>query len=76
VFFLPGNFSADPVEITSVVPQGMAIFVGLGGAKRSTVEPPPFFGSAEEEMAACSTAATDTLVQVSASINGQESQVW
>jgi hypothetical protein len=75
VYFLPGNFSADPVEISSVVLQGMAIFVGLGGAECSTVEPPAFFGSTEEEMAACATAATDTLVQVSASINGRESQV-
>lgn len=72
VFFIPGNFSPEPKEITCVVPQGMAIFVGLGGAECSTVEPPPFFGSNEEELRACAVAATDALVEVSVSINGEE----
>lgn len=41
VFLLPVCFSPDPREITCVVPQGMAIFVPLGSAMCSTVEPPP-----------------------------------
>lgn len=72
VFFLPGNFSGEPTEVTCVVPQGMAIFVSLGGAGCTTVEPPPFFGRDEAELTECAIAATDALVEVNVSINGEE----
>lgn len=72
VFFLPGNFTGEPTEITCYVPQGMAIYVGMGGAGCTTVEPPPFFGRNEAELTECAIAATDALVEVTVTINGQE----
>ncbi len=72
VFFLPGSFTPEPPEvITCVVPTGVAVFVGLGGAECSTVEPPPFFGRDEAELAACAAANIEAMT-VSATIDGQE----
>jgi hypothetical protein len=53
------------------VPTGTHIFVGLGGAECSTVEPPPFFGRDEAELADCAAANTETMT-VTATIDGQE----
>jgi hypothetical protein len=72
VFFLPGSFTPDPPEvITCVVPAGVAIYAGFGGAECSPVEPPPFFGRDEAELAACAAANTATMT-VTATIDGQE----
>jgi hypothetical protein len=72
VFFLPGSFVPEPPEIiTCVVPTGTHIYIGLGGAECSTVEPPPFFGRDEAELAACAAANTEAMT-VSATIDGQE----
>jgi hypothetical protein len=72
VFFIPGNFSPEAVTITCVVPAGTAVYVGLGGAECSSVEPPPFFGRNEEELRACAISVTDTVTDIQFSINGQE----
>lgn len=72
VFLLPGSFTGEPASVTCVVPEGAAIFVAAGGSGCSTVEPPPFFGRNEEELRACAMANTDAIVDVQASINGEE----
>jgi len=72
VFFLPGNYTGGPVTITCVVPEGTALYILLGGASCTTVEPPPFFGRNEEELRACATAHVDPVRGFRASINGQE----
>jgi len=72
VFFLPGTFSFDQAIQTCVVPEGTAIFVSVAGNECSTVEESPYFGRDEEDLRACATAATDTVTDVQASINGQQ----
>jgi len=72
VFFLPANYLERPVTITCVVPEGVAIFLTLGSANCSTVEPPPFFGRNEEELRACAAAHVDSLGGSWVYINGQE----
>ena len=74
VFFLPGDATGEPVTTPTicVVPEGMAIFVFVGGSSCTTVEPPPFFGRNEEELRACAAAATDGVTDLQASINGEE----
>lgn len=72
VFLLPTSFTFEPFTITCVVPEGMAIFVSGGGTGCSTVEPPPFFGRNEQELRACTTANMDAIMEVQASVNGQE----
>lgn len=76
VFFLPGNFTPNPTNMTCVVPEGVAILVTLGGSECSTVEPPPFFGRDEAELAACATATNDVnpipIAAITVTINGQE----
>ena len=74
VFFLPGDATGEPVTTPTicVVPEGMAIFVFVGGNSCTTVEPPPFFGRNEEELRACAAAATDGVTDLQASINGEE----
>ncbi len=73
VFFLPGNFTGAPSTTTAtcVVPEGVAIFVGVGGNECATVEPPPYFGRDEEDLRACAVAATDGVTNLQASINGE-----
>jgi hypothetical protein len=70
MFFLPSHYASE--SITCVVPEGTAIFVSLGGAFCSTVEPPPFFGRNEEELRACAANVTEGVTDNQASINGEE----
>jgi hypothetical protein len=53
VFFLAG--AEQSLERSCVVPLGTHIFVPLVGSECSTVEPPPFFGKDEAELATCAT---------------------
>lgn len=71
VFFLPANFTGEPLTHDCVVPAGKAVFFLIIGSECSTVEPPPFFGSDEEELRACAEATTDQFTGISASINGE-----
>ena len=74
VFFLPANFGPPGPTVTCVVPEGVAIYLPLGGANCSTVEPPPYFGRDEDELRACAATATDAypIASHAVSINGQE----
>ena len=76
VFFVPGYFG-EPTDgglphRTCTVAEGTAIYIGTIGAECSTVEPPPYFGRDEAELRACAETATDAVVDVGASINGQD----
>jgi len=74
VFFLPANFGPPGPTVTCVVPEGVALYLNLGGSDCSTVEPPPFFGRDEDELRACAVTATDAYpIAIQAlRINGQE----
>jgi hypothetical protein len=72
VFFLPGAYTPESFERTCVVPEGVALFVGIGGSECSTVEPPPFFGRNEQELRECAAAFTDTITDLHLTINGEE----
>ena len=72
VFFLPGVFTPEPLDVACLVPAGAAVFVPVGGAECSTVEPPPFFGRDEAELRACAEAHTDSYTAVAVSVDGRE----
>jgi hypothetical protein len=72
VFILPGNFAGGIVERTCVVAEGTAIYVLVAGTTCSTVEPPPYFGSTEDELRACASAGTDEITDFEARVNGHE----
>jgi hypothetical protein len=57
VFFLSG--AEHSLERSCVVPLGVHIFVPLVGSACSTVEPPPFFGRDEADLARCATDAVN-----------------
>jgi len=71
VFFLPVNYLGGHITRTCIVPAGMAIYVPVGEANCSTIEPPPFYGRNEKELQACATAVADTITDVTVSINGE-----
>ncbi len=72
VFFLPASYTEEPPsDLTCIVPAGTALLVSVGGSECSTVEPPPFFGRDEAELAACAEAFTDTITSMEASIDGE-----
>jgi hypothetical protein len=72
VFFLPGNWTGEVLEVTCVVAEGTAIYVWVSGAQCSTVEPPPFFGRTEDELRACATENADRLTNIELRINGHD----
>lgn len=72
VFLLPGSFTPEPREITCTVPQGVAIFVPLGSAACTSVDPPPYFGANEEELTECANDSLTMVQEVGISINGEE----
>ncbi len=76
VFFLPAQYvesdpEAAPESYHCVVPEGVALYVTVGGAGCTTVEPPPYFGRDEAELTACAMEMADTITDMEASINGQ-----
>ena len=73
VFILPGTFLPEPPdEVTCVVAEGLTIYVPVGSAECSTVEPPPFFGRDEAELLACAEAFVLPVADIGleATING------
>jgi len=71
VFFLPAAFVPEPYDRTCVVPAGTALYIAVGGASCTTVEPPPYFGRNEEELRACAAAQAYT-VPHQITIDGQD----
>jgi len=71
---VPANFGPPGPTVTCIVPEGVAIFLNLGGADCSTVEPPPFFGRDEDELRTCAATATNAypIATQTLIINGQE----
>lgn len=73
VFFLPTPFNLngeEDRELHCTVPQGVAIYLGFHGSSCSTVEPPPWFGETEEELATCARAMEAGLEDSIITING------
>ncbi|HEV2127948.1 MAG TPA: hypothetical protein VGR22_04945 [Thermomicrobiales bacterium] len=66
VFFIPGNMPP------CTVPAGIAIFLPVAGTECSTLEPPPFHGEGEDELAACAAADGDRYTNISVVVNGEE----
>ena len=61
VFYLASNLmTTDTVPCT--VPTGKSIFFAIANVECSTVEPPPFFGSTEEELRDCARSWADHIV--------------
>lgn len=73
VFFVPALYTApEPGQHqTCVVPTDTALYVTVASAECSTVEPPPFFGRTEAELAACAEASMDDYLEsFSFTVNG------
>jgi hypothetical protein len=71
VFFLAGVINVSgTAERTCAVPTGTAIFLPVLNVECSTVEPPPFFGSNEEELRACAVGFFDATGGLAAEIDG------
>ena len=60
VWFLGGSFVNTTVVRDCTVPAGKSIFLPVLNTECSTIEPPPFFGSNEDELRACAAAVTNT----------------
>lgn len=71
VFLLPPRHLRRSLTYTCTIPAGMAIYVPLGTAKCSTVEPTPSFGANEEELRDCAMALTEQFADVDAYIDRQ-----
>ena len=71
VFFLPPNYTPEPVTIECTAPEGTAIFVSAAGSGCTTVEPPPFFGSDEEELRSCAEEGFAGFTDLEITINGE-----
>ncbi len=76
VFFLPAQYvEADPEAAPEgyhcIAPEGVALFVTVGGAGCTTVEPPPYFGRDEAELTACAAEIANGISNFEATINGQ-----
>ena len=73
VFFMPGNYTSEPITMTCVVPEGTAIYVSVAAVGCTTVEPPPFFGRDEAELRTCAADQADDIIgSMQLSINGEE----
>ncbi len=72
VWFLGGAFTGTAVTRECTVPHGKAILFPIANVECSTVEPPPFFGSNEEELRACAMGFQDAATGMSATIDGRE----
>jgi hypothetical protein len=72
VFLLPGIFTEVPEDVQHrcSVPEGVGLYVGIGGVGCSSVEPPPYFGGDEAELAACATGEANAMESSSVTING------
>jgi hypothetical protein len=53
------------------VPADVAVFIPIAGSECSTLEPPPFHGANEEELAACAAGEADRYTGVVVRVNGE-----
>jgi hypothetical protein len=53
------------------VPAGVAVFIPLAGSACSTLEPPPFYGGNEAELAACAAREADRYTGLVVRVNGE-----
>jgi hypothetical protein len=65
VFFVPRHLPP------CTVPADIAVFVPIAGSECSTLEPPPFHGANEEELAACAAGEADRYTDVVVRVNGE-----
>jgi hypothetical protein len=65
VFFVPRNLPP------CAVPADVAVFVPIAGGACSTLEPPPFHGENEEELAACAAGEADRYTGVVVRVDGE-----
>ena len=65
VFFVPRSMPP------CTVPAGAAVFIPIAGSECSTLEPPPFHGENEEELAACAAGEADRYTGVAVRVNGE-----
>ncbi len=65
VFFVPRNLPP------CTVPADVAVFIPIAGSECSTLEPPPFHGANEEELAACAAGEADRYTGVVVRVNGE-----
>src|SRR5215203_6979982 len=70
VFFLAQAGDEESVERTCTVPAGTALLLPLLDTSCTTVEPPPFFGSDEAELRACTEALFAAPAELSAVVDG------
>lgn len=73
VWFLGGYFSPFPPPLgprECNVPAGKALFFPIANSDCSTLEAPPFFGATPEARLACVREIVDTLIDLSAEIDG------
>ncbi len=70
VWFLVGVFNESGTAVRScTIPTGTALFFPIINVECSTLEPPPFFGSDEQELRAC--AHTFSFANLQATIDGR-----
>jgi hypothetical protein len=74
VWFLGGAFTGISTTRECTVPRGKAILFPIVNVECSTIEPPPFFGSNEEELRACAGAFMDTAFGLGATVDGRSLQ--
>jgi hypothetical protein len=72
VWFLGGAFTGTETTRDCTVPTGKAILFPIVNVECSTIEPPPFFGSNEEELRACAASFQDMAFGLSATIDGRD----
>ena len=70
VFFLVQAGDEEAIERTCTVPAGTALLLPLLDASCTTVEPPPFFGSDEAELRACTEALFAAPAELTAVVDG------
>lgn len=53
VWFLTGSTTSQPITRSLSIPDNVYLYTGAAGVSCSDIEPPPYYGSNEEEMRAC-----------------------
>ena len=70
VWFLGGYFGSTTAARHCNIPPGKALFFPILNVECSTLEPPPFYGSNEQELSDCAKSFVDPAVNLFAEIDG------